>query len=543
MLTRAQTGHLKPKQIMDLEHQLVPTQPLGYTQAAKYTVWRQAMSAEFEALQRQGTWTLVPYDPSQNLLGCKWLFKTKYNADGSIARYKARLVAQGFKQEHGLDYHETFSPVAKFATIRVFLTVAINRGWPIIQLDVSNAFLHGTLKEVIHMKQPAGFVDSQYPNHVCLLKKSIYGLKQSPREWFATLSSYMSTYGFKTSSADPSLFLLHKGSTQLYMIIYVDDIILTGNSQTELYKLVAALQSEFSMRNLGHLHQFLGLQVCRTASGLHLNQSQYAKDILQRAAMSHCKPVATQLPSPLPTPDMTDALYDKPEFYRKLVGSLQYLTITHPDLLFAVNYLSQHMHQPYNTNFLILKRVLRYVQGSLTLGLPIYKSNLQLTAFADSDWATDKTDRRSITGYCAFLGDTLISWIVKKQSSVARSSTEAEYRALSTAACDIIWLRRILTEFQVELPDSTKLYCDNVSALALANNPIFHARTKHIEIDFHFIRDCIRSNYISVHHISTMDQPADIFTKALGANRFAFLRDKLTICSAPVTLRGDDKPS
>ncbi|XP_020690255.2 uncharacterized protein LOC110105202 [Dendrobium catenatum] len=295
------------------------------------------------------------------------------------------------------------------------------------------------------------------------------------------------------------------------------------------------------MRNLGSLNKFLGLHATHFSSGIHLSQTHYAKEILTKAAMTGCKPVSTPLPTVLPPDDTTTELYSRPEFYRQIVGSLQYLTLTRPDLSFAVNYLCKHMHQPNVVHFQILKRVLRYIQGTIHLGLPIIRAPLQLTAFADSNWASDKTDRRSITGYCAFLGRTLISWTVKKQSSVARSSTEAEYRAISIAACDIIWLRRLLSEFQVSVCTPTKLYCDNISALALANNPIFHARTKHVEIDFHFIRDCIRSKYISVHHIPTVDQPADIFTKPLTATRFAFLHDKLTVQPPTVILRGADK--
>ncbi|PKU65004.1 Retrovirus-related Pol polyprotein from transposon TNT 1-94 [Dendrobium catenatum] len=531
MLTRAQTGNLKPRQIFDLEHSVIPTNPTGVTQAVKYSAWRQAMSTEFEALQRQGTWLLVPPEPHQNVLGCKWLFKTKFNSNGSIARYKARLVAQGFKQEHGLDYYETFSPVAKFATIRVFLTVTVSHKWTLLQLDMSNAFLHGALQEQVFMKQPAGFVDSQFPHHVCLLKKAIYGLKQSPRQWFETLSSYLLSYGFTTSTADPSLLIYNRDTTQLYILIYVDDILLTGNSDAAISTLFRALQTKFKMNNLGKLNQFLGLQATHTAYGIHLNQTHYATEVLHKAAMSDCKPVLTPLPTVLPSSDSNDQPFERPEFYRQIVGSLQYLTLTRPDLLFAVHFLCKYMHQPQLLHFQLLKRVLRYIKGTIQLGLPIRQDSLHLTSFADSDWASDKIDRKSVTGYCAFLGSTLVSWSVKKQTSVARSSTEAEYRAVSTAACEVIWLRRLLSEFKALSPAPTQLYCDNVSALALANNPIFHARTKHIEIDFHFIRDCIRSNQISVHHISTIDQPADIFTKSLPAARFVLLRDKLRIQS------------
>ncbi|KAI0519536.1 hypothetical protein KFK09_006985 [Dendrobium nobile] len=390
------------------------------------------------------------------------------------------------------------------------------------------------------MKQLPGFVDKQFPNHICLLKKAIYGLKQAPREWFSTFSSYLIQYGFHSSSTDPSLQLFHHNSVQLYILVYVDDILLTGNS-SEIDKLLYALHSRFSMRNLGPVSQFLGLQITPTTTGLHLAQSTYASSILHKASMVDCKPVGTPLPNKFLHDVKSDALYKRPEHYHRLTGALQYLTITRPDLLYAVNFLCQHMHLPLQSNYNMLKRVLRYVKGTLSLGLPIQPSSLQLTGYADSEWAADHLDRRSITGYCSFLGHNLISWIVKKQSSVARSSTEAEYRALSTAACDLIWLRRLLAEFQLLQSEPTKLYCDNVSALTLATNPVFHAQTKHIEIDAHFIHDCIRTKQLSVHHICSQDQPADLFTKSLSSTRHLQLRHKITIQPSIVILRKADK--
>ncbi|KAI0519453.1 hypothetical protein KFK09_006901 [Dendrobium nobile] len=391
------------------------------------------------------------------------------------------------------------------------------------------------------MKQSPRFVDKQFPNHICLLKKAIYGWKQAPREWFSTFSAYLIQYGFRSSSADPSLLLFNHNSIQLYILVYVDDILLTGNSTSEIDNLLTALHVRFSMRNLGPVSQFLGLQITSTATGLHLAQSIYATSILHKAGMVDCKPVSTPLPTKFLRNEQSDDLYERPEHYHQITGALQYLMITRPDLLYAVNFLCQHMHQPLQTHYNLLKRVLRYVKVTLSLGLPIRPTSLQLTGYADSDWAADHLDRRSITGYCAFLGHNLISWIVKKQSSVTRSSTEAEYRPLSTATCDLIWLRRLLAKFQSIQTEPTKLYCDNVSALALATNPVFHARTKHIEIDAHFIRDCVRTKQLSVHHICSQDQPAGLFTKSLSSTRHLQLCDKITIQPSIVILREADK--
>ncbi|PKU67803.1 Retrovirus-related Pol polyprotein from transposon TNT 1-94 [Dendrobium catenatum] len=541
MLTRFKTGKLKPRQIISMDTVLVPTDPTCYTQAVKQSHWRRAMSNEFEALQKQGTWKLVPPSPSQHVLGCKWIYKTKLNSDGIISRYKARLVAQGCNQQYGLDYDDTFSPVAKLPTIRIFLKVAVTLQWTILQLDVSNAFLHGKLTETVFMKQPSGFIDPLYPDHVCLLQKAIYGLKQSPRKWFETFSSYLLEYGFLHSSADPSLLFYHKNNISLFILVYVDDILLTGNHADTIQHLLSSLSTTFHMKNLGKISHFLGMKVTHVAHGLHLSQSSYATEILTRAGMAECKSIS----SPSPTKFFSFSVSVLPpaqaELFRHIVGSLQYLTLTRPDIAFTVNKLCQHMHQPLEDDFKLLKRLLRYVKGTLFFGLPILPGKLELSAFSDSDWAGDPSDRKSTSGYCAFLGETLISWQVKKQKTVARSSTEAEYRALATATTDLIWLRRLLHEFHIDIAKPTFLFCDNISAMAIATNPIFHARTKHIEIDFHFIRDCIKNKVIQLSHVHTQDQLADVFTKPLSIPRFTDLRNKLTISEAPVSLRGGDK--
>ncbi|PKU63556.1 Retrovirus-related Pol polyprotein from transposon TNT 1-94 [Dendrobium catenatum] len=374
MLTRLKTGISKPKKIFDLAHIVQTPEPNTYNQAAKFEHWRSAMSQEFQALQAQGTWELVPPQPSMNILGSKWTFRTKYNSDGTIARHKARLVAKGFNQEQGIDYHETFSPVAKMPTIRVLIILALHHNWTIHQLDVSNAFLHGNLSDTVYMSQPPGFQDSMHPGYVCKLKKALYGLKQSPREWYATLSNHLLNYGFKISPSDHSLLTYKSGATRIYMLIYVDDILLAGNSPSEINKLLANLHSTFQMRNLGPLSQFLGIQAIQTKTGLLLHQQQYAHNIIHRAGMDQSKPVTTPLPNRQPSQHDSTTPYDNPQLYRQLIGALQYLTITRPDIQFAVQQLCQHMQNPFITHFDSLKRLLRYIHGSSGTGIPLNRT-------------------------------------------------------------------------------------------------------------------------------------------------------------------------
>ncbi|PKU77708.1 Retrovirus-related Pol polyprotein from transposon TNT 1-94 [Dendrobium catenatum] len=533
MLTRSQTGHIKPTKIFDLAHIMHRTEPTTYTQAAKSAEWRTAMSQEFQALQSQGTWELVPPDPTQHVLGSKWTFRIKYNSNGSIARHKARLVAKGFNQEHGIDYTETFSPVAKMPTIRVLILIAIHHNWNIHQLDVSNAFLHGNLSDTVYMQQPPGFQDSLHPNYVCRLKKALYGLKQSPREWYSTLSNHLVTYGFQISNSDHSLLTYKTGNIRLYILVYVDDILLTGNSKTELNKLLTNLHDHFQMRNLGTLSQFLGIQASQTESGVILHQASYAKKIVEKAGMTQSKPVLTPIPTKTNVSPTSTKPYDNPHLYRQIIGSLQYLTLTRPDIQFAVQQLCQHMQTPLQSHHEALKRLLRYIHGTTQTSIPLSRSSLSLTGYVDADWASNPQDRSSISGFCNFLGQSPISWQAKNQSTIARSSTEAEYRALATEAAEILWLRRLLEDLHIPQTNPTTVYCDNTSAIALANNPVFHARTKHIEVDCHFIRDCIKKNHISVHHICTEDQLADLFTKPLPTTRFKFLSSKLTTNTQP----------
>ncbi|PKU73789.1 Retrovirus-related Pol polyprotein from transposon TNT 1-94 [Dendrobium catenatum] len=535
MTTRSKTGNLKPKKIFNLLHTHPPPDPTTYHEAAKQEHWRRAMSDEFQALQTQGTWILVPPNSNQNVLGCKWTFRTKLNSDGTPARYKARLVAKGFNQEYGLDYDETFSPVAKMMTIRILLSLAIHHEWPIRQLDVSNAFLHGSLNHTVYMKQPIGFVDTAHPDHVCQLKKALYGLKQSPREWFSTLSGHLHSLGFRFSNSDTSLLLYHHHNVVMYFLVYVDDIILTGNNQQEIQKLINNLSAKFAMKDLGPISQFLGIHVVHTTYGLHLNQQQFANTILSRAGMTNSKPVSTPFQLKKSNHKLDSNAFCNPSLYRQIAGSLQYLTLTRPDIAFAVNKVCQHMQNPTNHHFEAIKRLLRYIKGTIHIGLPLFRDKPTLRSYVDSDWAGDDTDRKSTSGFCNYLGSSLISWSVKKQTAVARSSTEAEYRAIASAATEIVWIRHLLQELQHPQQAATQLFCDNTSAIALANNPVFHARTKHIEVDCHYIRNCIKDNTIQVHHISTKDQLADVFTKPLPTPRFNTLISKLVTSSEATT--------
>jgi histone deacetylase 1/2 len=490
------------------------------------------MEQEYHALLRNETWTLVPPPPRVNVIDSKWVFKVKKHSDGTIERYKARLVARGFRQRYGLDYEDTFSPVVKPTTIRLLLSLAVTRGWSLRQLDVQNAFLHGLLEEEVYMRQPPGFSDPDHPDHLCRLTKALYGLKQAPRAWHARLATALRAHGFTPSAADSSLFLLQKTAVTMYLLVYVDDIILVSSSQFAANALIRSLGADFAVKDLGQLHYFLGVEVASRGAGLVMTQKKYSLDLLQRAGMLKCKTTTTPMSSTDKITAVDGELLSSEDatVYRSIVGGLQYLTITRPDISYAVNRVCQYLQAPRDTHWSAVKRILRYVRLTVSYGLSIRPNPYGvLSAYSDADWAGSPDDRRSTGGYAVFFGSTLIAWSARKQATVSRSSTEAEYKAVADATAEIIWVQPLLQELGISQPQPPILWCDNIGATYLSANPVFHARTKHIEVDYHFVRERVSQKRLRIRFISSKDQLADIFTKSLPLPQFEACRHNLTL--------------
>jgi len=330
---------------------LSPLEPSTFKQASTKPEWIEAMTHEYNALFSNQTWTLCPRPSHHNVVRNKWVFKVKQKSDGSVDKFKACLVAKGFEQNSGIDYHETFSPVIKPATIRLILSLAVQFDWQLRQLDVSNAFLHRVLEDEVYMEQPQGFVDPSFPNHVCRLHKSIYGLKHAPRAWFKRLSTALLEHGFVESHMDYSLFICHAGSIHVFLLIYVDDIIITGNNPAIITLLIDKLQSNFALKDLGDISYFLGIQAVRNSEGLHLRQSKYAIDLLQRVNMEDSKPYRALCIAGSKMSKFDGEALSDPTTFRHVVGALQYITLTRLDLAYSVNQLCQHMHNPTTTWF------------------------------------------------------------------------------------------------------------------------------------------------------------------------------------------------
>jgi hypothetical protein len=391
------------------------------------------------------------------------------------------------------------------------------------------------------MTQPPGYVNPSLPQHVCQLHKSIYGLKQAPRAWFESFTTQLLNLGFTSSTADSSLFIYRAGPTIAFLLLYVDDIVLTGNNSSFLTQLIHNLGKVFELKDMGTLSYFLGLQITRSSKGLTLTQTKYATDLLTKHNMLQCSPCKTPCVPNVRLSSTTGVPLTDIHGYRSLVGALHYLTFTRPDLSFAVHQVCQFMNAPTDLHLTAAKRILRYVRGTLDHGLFYTPGPITLSAFTDADWAGDPDDRRSTSGLVVFLGHNPVTWSAKKQLTVSRSSTEAEYRALASASAELCWLRTLVKDLGIYLYDPPILWCDNVSALAIASNPVFHARTKHIEVDFHFIRERVLRKDLQVKFVSTMDQLADIFTKGLPSHRFQDLRSKLLVPVGTICLRGDDE--
>ena len=382
------------------------------------------------------------------------------------------------------------------------------------------------------MYQPPGYIDTTHPSYVCKLDKALYGLKQAPRTWYACLCSKLVKLGFTPSKADTSLFYYQKGSYTIFVLVYVDDIIVASSSQTAISALLQDLQHDFALKDLGDLHYFFGIKVKKTQNGLLMSQQKYASDIIARAGIKNCKAVDT----PLSTSDklsVTDGNLlgaEDATKYRSLVGALQYLTLTRPDICFDVNKVCQFLHAPTTVHWSAVKRILRYIQGSKSIGLTIRRSpSLIVSAFSDADWAGDFDDRRSTGGFAIFFGGNLISWSARKQPTVSRSSTEAEYKALANATAEMIWVQKILQEIDISHSLVARLWCDNLGAKYMSSNPVFHARTKRIEIDFHFVCERVAQKLLEVRFISTHDQLADGFTKPIPASQIKSFRSNLNL--------------
>lgn len=502
--------------------------PVSFAKANKEGKWIEAMRSEIQSIEKNKTWELVSLPAGAKKIGVKWVFKTKLNEEGNIDKYKAKLVVKGYAQEEGIDFDEVFAPVARWDTIRILLSVAAQRGWKVYQLDVKSAFLYGELKEVVYVDQPEGFVKKGEENKVYLLRKALYGLKQAPRPWFSRIEGYFKQAGFHRSSYDHTFFIKREGEKCIMVSIYVDDLIFAGNDELLLEEFKLSMKQEFEMTDLGLMRFFLGVEIRQSSKGIHLCQKKYAHEVLERFEMSNCNPVKNPIVPGAKLSKEEDGEEVDGTLYKQMVGCLVYLTVTRPDMMYVVCLISWFMAKPREKHMLAAKRALRYLKGTMELGV-FYKrgSELEVIAYTDSDYAGDVEDRKSTSGYVFLLNGAAVCWSSRKQEVVTLSSTEAEYVAATSCACHCVWIKGVMEQNFMEQNKCMEINCDNTSSIKLSKNPVMHRRTKHIDVRYHYLRDLTNQEVVKLVFCGTEEQVADIMTKPVKLETFIKLRSLL----------------
>ncbi|CAN1339431.1 Retrovirus-related Pol polyprotein from transposon TNT 1-94 [Linum perenne] len=503
------------------------TEPTSIKEALQDASWILAMQEELHQFDRADVWDLVPAPTGKTIIGTKWVFRNKTNDKGEVVRNKARLVAQGYNQQEGIDFDETFAHVARLEAIRILCAFASHLRFTLYQMDVKSAFLNGLIKEEVFVKQPPGFEDPHFPSSVYKLKKALYGLRQAPRAWYERLTSFLLSKGFRRGQVDNTLFIKVQASETLLVQIYVDDIIFGSTSPSFRQEFATLMTTSFEMSMMGELKFFLGLQIQQLPSGIFIHQAKYTQALLTKFNFDKAKHATTPMATTTKLSSDESSETTDPTHFRALIGSLLYLTASRPDILFAVCLCARFQANPRTSHLTALKRVLRYLLSTKDYGL-WYPSldSFDLVGYSDSDFAGSSFDRKSTTGVCQFLGPCLVSWSSKKQGSVALSTAEAEYVAAGSCSTQILWIRSQLTDYGLSL-QTTPLLCDNASAVNIAKNPVHHSRTKHIDIKFHFLRELVSQGAIDIQFIPTHFQLADIFTKPIKEDQFIQIRRNL----------------
>ncbi|KAJ9539166.1 hypothetical protein OSB04_031899 [Centaurea solstitialis] len=438
-------------------------------------------------------------------------FEALKNANNIIVRNKARLVAKGYRQQEGIDYDETFAPVARLEAIRMFLAYAAYKDFTVFQMDVKTAFLYGHLKEEVYVAQPEGFVHKEHPDYVYVLDKALYGLKQAPRAWYEELSKHLLSKGFKKGSVDSTLFLMKEGEHIVVIQIYVDDIIFGSTSRELCKKFENVMTEEFKMSMMGEINFFLGLQVRQFSDGIFINQSKYIFDLLKKYDMSGCHSIGT----PMATGNSIGPDHEGKDVdlrnYRSMVGSLMYLTASRPDIMFATCVCARYQAKPKESHLAAVKRIFRYLKGTPYYGIWYPKGlGFELQAYTDADYGGCNMDRKTS----------------KKQQCVSTSTAESEYVAAASCCSQVLWMQSQLRDYGLEYK-KIPIYCDSKSAIAISANPVQHSKTKHIDIRYHFLKDNVEKENIELYFVNTEYQLADLFTKALDEKRFKFLISRL----------------
>ena len=504
-------------------------EPKNVKEALLDVEWIGAMQEELNQFERSRVWHLVPRPSDKNVIGTKWVFKNKSDEKGVITRNKARLVVQGYSQIEGLDFDETFAPVARLESVRLLLAIACHLKFTLYQMDVKSAFLNGILKEEVYVAQPPGFQSVSHPNHVYRLDKALYGLKQAPRAWYERLSTHLTENGYVRGSIDKTMFVKCTSKDIIIAQVYVDDIVFGSTSETLVKEFTTLMTKEFEMSLCGKLSYFLGLQVSQGKDGLFISQSKYAKELIKKFGMETSTAVQNPMGTSCKISADLEGIDADPTLYRSMIGSLLYLTASRPDIAFSVGVCARYQANPKESHVKAVKRIIKYIKYTSDYGIKYtFDTNVEIAGYSDSDWAGDANDRKSTSGGCFFVGNNLVSWHSKKQNCVSLSTAQAEYIAAGSCCTQLLWMKQMLSDYGFK-QGMLSLFCDNTSAINISKNPVLHSRTKHIEIRYHFIRNLVEEKLLELSFIPTEQQLADLFTKPLDNARFTSLRQAIGV--------------
>ncbi|CAN1246025.1 Retrovirus-related Pol polyprotein from transposon TNT 1-94 [Linum grandiflorum] len=499
---------------------LTESEPTTYEEAMNFmeaSFWKEAADSEIQSIMAKHTWELVDLPKGCRAIGCKWIFKRKLRPDGSVERYKARLVIKGYSQKSGLDFFDTYSPVTKISTIRVLFALASIFNMTVHQMDVKTAFLNGDLNEEIYMIQPPGCTTPETQNKVCKLKKSLYGLKQAPKQWYEKFNSTISDFGFKPTSSYTCVYTKWFGNSYVILCLYVDDMLIFSSDMSAITETKAFLSSKFEMKDLGPADVILGIKVFKTQNSYTLSQEHYVSKLLKMFLEEGYGSVSTPFDSNFHLKKNLGQTVNQQQ-YAKIIGSLMFLTnCTRPDVYFAVNRLSRYTSNPSEDHWRGLTRVLRYLKGSADLGLKFTGHPNILEGYCDANWVTSKDDVSSTSGFVFTLGGAAVSWKSTKQTCIARSTMESEFIALDTASQEAEWLRGLLSDLPMwDKPSpSVSMLCDSQAAIHVANSSVFNGKKRHLRIRHESVTVLLESGTISLDYVKSERNLADPLTKGL----------------------------
>ena len=495
--------------------------PLTYNEAMRSidsAFWKEAINEEMDSIQGNNTWIVVDLPPGSKPIGCKWIFKKKMKVDRTIDKFKARLVAKGFTQKDGIDYFDTYAPVARISTIRVLVALASMHNLVIHQMDVKTAFLNGELQEEIYMEQPEGFVLKGHENKVCKLIKSLYGLKQAPKQWHEKFDHVIVQNGFKIHESDKCVYSKFNQKGGIIICLYVDDMLIFGTNLEVVKETKCFLTSKFEMKDLNEAEVILGIRIIRNNNSITLSQSHYIEKVLKKFNCFDNAPVSTPFDPNIRLYKNTGRAVDQIE-YARVIGCLMYvMTSTRPDIAFAVGRLSRYTSCPSDLHWHAVKRILKYIKKTLDYGLSYSGYPTVLEGFTDASWITDYEDHTSTSGWIFTLGGGAISWASKKQTLITDSTMASEFVALAACSKEAEWLRHLLLEIPLwpkPMPP-VSIHCDSQATLSRAYGQIYNGKSRHIGLRHSYVRQLLTDGIITVDYVKSSQNLADPLTKGLA---------------------------